>query len=121
MEDFLHATAWTMTEPQPYGLFHIVILLGGIPLSVMLAWKLRKVNERCYHRILFVIAVILLLSELYKQLFHFYVMDNKAYDWWIFPFQLCSLPMYLSQHISPHHRQGILEEIQCWITPLLFS
>ena len=32
-----------------------------------------------------------------------------------------SLHRYLSQHISPHHRQGILEEIQCWITPLLFS
>lgn len=95
MENFLNATAWTMAEPKPYGLFHIVMLLGGIPVSIALAWKLRRVSDRSYHRILFAIAVILLLSELYKQLFHFYVMDNKTYDWWIFPFQLCSLPMYL--------------------------
>ena len=95
MENFLNATAWTMAEPKPYGLFHIVMLLVGIPVSIALAWKLRRVSDRSYHRILFAIAVILLLSELYKQLFHFYVMDNKTYDWWIFPFQLCSLPMYL--------------------------
>lgn len=95
MENFLNATAWTMAEPKPYGLFHIVMLLVGIPVSIALAWKLRRVSDRSYHRILFAIAVILLLSELYKQLFHFYVMDNKTYDWWIFPFQLCSLPIYL--------------------------
>ena len=95
MENFLNATAWTMAEPKPYELFHIVMLLVGIPVSIALAWKLRRVSDRSYHRILFAIAVILLLSELYKQLFHFYVMDNKTYDWWIFPFQLCSLPMYL--------------------------
>ena len=26
---------------------------------------------------------------------NFYVVNDHVYDWWIFPFQLCSLPMYL--------------------------
>ena len=53
MENFLNATAWTMAEPKPYGLFHIVMLLVGIPVSIALAWKLRRVSDRSYHRILF--------------------------------------------------------------------
>ena len=73
MENFLNATAWTMAEPKPYGLFHIVMLLGGIPVSIALAWKLRRVSDRSYHRILFAIAVILLLSDLYKQLFMLWI------------------------------------------------
>ena len=40
-------------------------------------------------------GVILLIGELYKQLINFYIVNNHAYDWWIFPFQLCSLPLYL--------------------------
>ena len=40
-------------------------------------------------------GVILLIGELYKQLMNFYIVNNHAYDWWIFPFQLCSLPLYL--------------------------
>ena len=39
MENFLNATAWTMAETKPYGLFHIVMLLGGIPVSIALTWK----------------------------------------------------------------------------------
>ena len=107
MENFLNATAWTMAEPKPYGLFHIVMLLVGIPVSIALAWKLRRVSDRSYHRILFAIAVILLLSELYKQLFHFYVMDNKTYDWWI-PFSamqssyvsLCNSSLYEKKQMA---------------------
>lgn len=95
MEAFLNATAWMMTQPKPYGLFHIVMLVCGIPLTILLAWKLRNKKEHSYHRILFAAAVMLLIAEVYKQLFHFYIIDNKSYDWWIFPFQLCSLPMYL--------------------------
>lgn len=95
MENLLNATAWEMTQPQPYGTFHIIMLVMGIPLTILLAWKLRNVSETIYRRILFGIAVFLIISELYKQLFHYYIMDNHTYDWWIFPFQLCSLPMYV--------------------------
>lgn len=45
MEAFLNATAWMMTQPKPYGLFHIVMLVCGIPLTILLAWKLRNKKE----------------------------------------------------------------------------
>lgn len=38
---------------------------------------------------------VLVVLELYKQLFLYHVVNGGAYDWWYFPFQLCSVPMYL--------------------------
>lgn len=35
------------------------------------------------------------VCELYKQIFMYYIINQGHYDWWFFPFQLCSIPMYL--------------------------
>ena len=34
-------------------------------------------------------------SELWKQWVLTFIVNNGNYDWWYFPFQLCSIPMYL--------------------------
>lgn len=44
--------------------------------------------------ILFGCGIFLSSAELYKQLFLYYKIHGQIYDWWFFPFQLCSLPMY---------------------------
>ena len=85
-----------MTQPEPYSSFHILMLVIGIPVTVFLAWKTRLVSAHTHDMILLVLGILLILSEIYKQLFHFYIVDHHTYDWWIFPFQLCSLPMYIS-------------------------
>ena len=41
------------------------------------------------------IGYLLIGMEIYKQLFYYYIIGNRSYDVWIFPFQLCSMPMYL--------------------------
>ncbi len=45
--------------------------------------------------ILFCCGLMLAAGEIYKQLFLYYHINNRIYDWWFFPFQLCSIPMYL--------------------------
>lgn len=45
--------------------------------------------------VLFVCGITLTLGEIYKQLFLYAVVNQGFYDWWYFPFQLCSTPMYL--------------------------
>lgn len=95
MQPFLEYSAWAMKTPAPYGLFHLIICLCGIPLAIFLAWKLRHITEHNHKLFIFIIGLILISSELYKQLFHFYIMDDHVYDVWIIPFQLCSIPMYL--------------------------
>lgn len=95
MKNWLLKTAWPMVPPVPYSAFHVVFAVTGILCAVLLAWSLRGLNRRSYYRILFLCGLILALSELYKQLFIYYIVGQGRYDWWYFPFQLCSLPMYL--------------------------
>jgi len=45
--------------------------------------------------IIFYCGVFLTLAEVYKQFLLYFVINGREYDWWFFPFQLCSVPMYL--------------------------
>ena len=40
-------------------------------------------------------GLLLLCAELWKQYVLTFRIGGGAYQWWYFPFQLCSLPMYL--------------------------
>ena len=85
-----------MTKPKPYGAFHLTFTVLGFLLCVCLAYFLRKIKNRGNDYLLFGCGLFLALTEVYKQLFYYYCMGGDVgYEWWIFPFQLCSLPMYL--------------------------
>lgn len=56
--------------------------------------RLHTLSDQDSDRILFGCGIFLSAAELYKQLFLFFVIYRQSYDWWFFPFQLCSLPMY---------------------------
>lgn len=45
--------------------------------------------------IFFSIGLLLLTSELWKQWVLTFILNDGVYDFWYFPFQLCSIPMYL--------------------------
>jgi len=95
LDQFMTWTAWRMTPPRPYGLFHLSFTFIGFALCAFLAWKLRKANERTNRAILLGCGIFLLICEVYKQLFYYYHIGDRNYQWWIFPFQMCSVPMYL--------------------------
>lgn len=42
----------------------------------------------------FYLGCAMFISELIKQLLLTFVVGGGHYDWWYFPFQLCSIPMY---------------------------
>lgn len=99
-------TAWPMTPPAPWSPFHIILSLLGLAWSMCLTRLLcRKYSSGDFQGsgtgadraafILWTCGLILAASELYKQLFLYQVVNNGRYDWWYFPFQLCSTPMYL--------------------------
>lgn len=103
-EYLLRLTSWPMTPPVLYGPFHLITAFGGSAIAILAAWRFSSINNcntnnrdnrRSFDQIMLVSGVILLIGELYKQLMNFYIVNNHAYDWWIFPFQLCSLPLYL--------------------------
>lgn len=92
---WLGKTAWPMTPPLPYSAFHICFAAFGISAAALAAWRLRTRTEVFRMRLLFSLGILLALSEAYKQLFLYYIVNGGQYDWWYFPFQLCSVPMYL--------------------------
>lgn len=101
LESTLRVTAWPMTPPTPYSAFHILLTFFGAGLAVFFARifskKIRSMisPEPYFRRILFFCGVILALMELYKQAFLYVIEFGGHFDWWYFPFQLCSIPMYI--------------------------
>lgn len=95
LKQLITATAWEMEKPKAYGPFHLIFTFVGIAICVFLAIKLRNVSERGNRIVLFGTGAFLIITEIYKQLFYYYYIGNESYQWWIFPFQLCSVPMYL--------------------------
>ena len=95
LDSIFNAIAYPMDIIPSYGVFHISYSLIGFLVCGLLAWKLRNIKEEKAVKLLFVIGLILIISELGKQLFYYFIIENHSYSWGDFPFQLCSVPMYL--------------------------
>lgn len=115
LQSILRMTAWPMTPPVPYSAFHILLTVFGAGFAVSFARffgrKIRSMAspEPYFRHILFSCGVLLALMELYKQAFLYVIEFHGHFDWWYFPFQLCSLPMYLCLLLPfvPHKYQRI--------------
>ena len=95
LDRFIEFTAWEMTKPKAYGPFHLIFTFLGVALCLLLAWKLRRLGERGNKILLISVSLFLMVTEAYKQLFYYYHMEDEKYNFGIFPFHLCSVPMYL--------------------------
>lgn len=108
LDTFFESISWPM-EPFPsYGAFHILYTLIGFALCGFLAWKLRKVSDKTANRLLFIIGLVLAVGEILKQLFCTFLPQDNHYSWGDFPFQLCSIPIYLCL-IAPCLKPGKLQ------------
>lgn len=96
MQAFFEWTAWEMTKPKAYGPFHIIMTLCLLSLTIFAAWRLRNTTEKQNRIVLGVVGTFLLITEVYKIGFHLTVNPYDWLFWGAFPFQLCSVPMYLS-------------------------
>ena len=97
IQNILNMTAWRMDAPRLFGGFHIAASLIAASLAVIAAvfFARRVRTEKNVRKILVITGWILVALEVYKQLFLYYVVNGRAFDCWFFPFQLCSVPMYL--------------------------
>jgi len=105
MTKILTATAWGMEKPQAWHPFHLCFLLIGLFLCACFGVFIRKKKINAEKIILTSSGLFLIVTEIYKQLFYTYYIGGGQYQWWIFPFQLCSVPMYLCV-IAPWLKDG---------------
>jgi len=95
--DFLNGQ---MNTPVPYqslsqSWFHYLALSIVVLASVVAVRWLKNADESRLRRFLLVFACLLLIFEVYKQLIFSFQADWN-YQWYIFPFQFCSTPMYIA-------------------------
>ena len=61
----------------------------------MMADRNIDINNRNTDKLFFITGIIMLISEIIKQLLLTFIIGGGKYNWWYFPFQLCSIPMYM--------------------------
>ena len=97
-EKILYALQAEMECPASYGLFHICCLLLTVGVTVFLVLRYRGVSDKTVRRICLGVWITIVALEVYKQLvFSMDVTDGVAawdYQWYAFPFQFCSSPLY---------------------------
>ncbi|MGD9886345.1 MAG: hypothetical protein AB7T03_00100 [Bacilli bacterium] len=84
------------SAPQPYEAFHLFFLFLTIFICIIIALKLSHSSDKQDKKLLLFFSVLLLSFEVYKQ-FVFTIEGNVwDYQWYAFPFQFCSVPMYVA-------------------------
>ena len=84
------------TVPAMFGTVHILILIAAAALLLRLYFAFRGMTERDLMRVLFVMGLVMIAAEVWKQWFvHEYVYPDIR-SAWFFPWQLCSMAMYCS-------------------------
>ncbi len=100
-EKFLYAFQSTMTKPSILGWYHILCFLLMITASVLVVVFRKKISEKGVKYTILTMSIILIVFEIIKQLIYSFNYDEITqtvtwdYQWYAFPFQFCSTPMYI--------------------------
>ena len=91
-----------MTEPKQFGWYHIMWLMLVILGIVILYERKKYYSEKQLKIVLGIYGVVALTFEILKQIswsFNYDSVTNTVlwdYQWYAFPFQLCTTPIYVS-------------------------
>lgn len=98
LESIIAGLGGTMTTPEWLGMFHLISFGLMVVVGILIVVFLRNTTEKQNRIILIVYAVTCILLEVYKQLIYSYNPSTGEwkYQWYAFPFQLCSTPMYVA-------------------------
>lgn len=101
-EKILYFLQGEMTPPVSYGWFHF-LCIGLTVLSIFCLYKIKdKYSDKQLKIVLGIYGIVALILEILKQLiwsFNYDPVSNLitwSYQWYAFPFQLCTTPMYVS-------------------------
>lgn len=113
-----------MEKPLPYGWFHLLFfILSFIAVIPLVRWQ--KCSPEHIRRTVLVTAIIVIVLEIYKQINYSFSYEKGItfdYQWYAFPFQFCSTPMYVGL-LAGLTRKGKIHESLCayLVTYALFA
>ncbi|MBQ2873180.1 MAG: YwaF family protein [Bacilli bacterium] len=101
-EKILYWLQGEMNTPVAFGWFHWLWIIVSFIIILILYKKRKKHNEKQLKIVLCTYGVVSLILEVLKQLiwsFNYDTITNLViwdYQWYAFPFQLCTTPIYVS-------------------------
>ncbi len=87
--------SWQSDKIYAFSLFHLSIIFLVIVFSIIFIFIGKKQNQKQISLTVFFFGLFFLFLEIYKQLFVNVFEGADSYRWYVFPFQLCSTPLYL--------------------------
>ena len=87
-----------MTRPEMYGWFHLLSLALTILLTVIFSVQYRGSTPDKMRRMILWVSITVIVLEIYKQINYSFGYENGItfdFQWYAFPFQFCSTPMYV--------------------------
>ena len=119
-ESIVHALSARMPEPTMYGWFHLIFLALTIGLTTFLCWKCRDCSAKTFKWIVASAWIVMVVLEIFKQLVFSFNYENGVarwdYDWYSFPYQLCSTPIYLLPFIAFKKEGGFRDSIISFVS-----
>ena len=97
-EKILEVLDAKMVRPEAWGWFHLLFWGLSIGSAVLLCVLHKKEKSDRVRKVVLTVAIIVILLEIYKQINYSFSYGNGIsfdYQWYIFPFQFCSTPMYI--------------------------
>ena len=84
-------------QPAIFGWFHLMFFAITIAFTVFLCVKFRDCSDKTFKIITLIGWITILLLEIYKQIIYTVRAETYEinYDWKVFPYQLCSTPLYV--------------------------
>jgi len=101
-KDLLSILEFEIETPKPYGTFHSVWLFCTVIVIILLSLIRKRNNDTQLKCILGIYGIVAFILEMLKQLIWAidYDVSTSAflwdYEWYAFPFQLCTTPIYVS-------------------------
>lgn len=102
--EFLKFISTEMETPVSFGWYHFMCLGIVIAIAVLFCIKLRDCSDKTFRFITLIGWIIIVLLEIMKQFIFTYSVENNKivtdFQWYAFPFQLCSSPLYILPFVA---------------------
>ncbi len=88
----------SMETPLPYGWFHLLWFALSFSALIPLCRYPKNPSDAHVRRVVWITALVVAVLEVYKQINYTFSYENGIaadYQWYAFPFQFCSTPMYV--------------------------
>ena len=99
MEFIFNLLEYEITTPTMYGWFHILFLALTIGVTVFFSLKYPNPSDKVLNRLFLTAGILMFVLECYKQFVYTFSYEAfeviSDYQWYSFPFQFCSVPMYV--------------------------